>query len=76
MLPTINYGIITTEFYKPYALASRYGINDDGERYSLDKQKPSIFYYGGTPKTVTGNSPVDITPTATATFLGRKLIYS
>ena len=65
MLPTLNYGNITTEFYKPYALASRYGINDDGERYSLDKQKPSIFYYGGTPKTVTGSNPIDITPVYT-----------
>ena len=66
MLPSIVYGNINTSIYNPYAIASRYGINDSGERYPLDKQSPSIFYYGGTPKTVTGNSPVDITPTATA----------
>ena len=66
MLPSVLYGAITTDNYNPYAIASRYGINDSGERITLDKQSPSIFYYGGTPKTVTGNSPVDITPTATA----------
>tara|TARA_R100000664_G_scaffold10000_1_gene16588 strand:+ start:3931 stop:7437 length:3507 start_codon:yes stop_codon:yes gene_type:complete len=77
MLPTRNGdGDIVTTNYNPYVIASKYGINDNGERYVLDQQKPSLFYYGGTPKTVDGYTNTELVPGDVNVALDFKILSS